>query len=166
MQELLYSKYSSAMYGICLRYAKDDDEAKEFLQTGFIKIFQKLDTIKNDKALSSWIRTIMVNNALTLLNAKNKVVFEEVEENTDLYVEEENVFEPVLSEEVILKAIAELKNPYKIIFNLACIESYSHKQIGEELNILESTSRSHLRRARAMLREVLKKEIALKNKDE
>ena len=43
MQELLYKKYSSKMYGVCLRYSGNVDDANDLLQEGFIKIFKNLD---------------------------------------------------------------------------------------------------------------------------
>jgi len=56
-----------------------------------------------------------------------------------------------LSEDELLKLIAELPNGYRIVFNLYAIEGYSHKEIGEQLGIGESTSRSQLVKARRLL---------------
>jgi DNA-directed RNA polymerase specialized sigma24 family protein len=43
-QKMLYDTYSSVLYGICLRYSKNEEEAQDILQDSFIKIFTKLDT--------------------------------------------------------------------------------------------------------------------------
>jgi len=43
-QKHLFDVYSKKMMGVCLRYAKDSDEAQDVLQIGFIKVFEKLDT--------------------------------------------------------------------------------------------------------------------------
>jgi RNA polymerase sigma factor (sigma-70 family) len=58
-----------------------------------------------------------------------------------------------LSEEELIKLISALPEGYKMVFNLFAIEGYTHKEIGELLNIEESTSRSQLMKARRMLQE-------------
>jgi RNA polymerase sigma-70 factor (ECF subfamily) len=60
-----------------------------------------------------------------------------------------------LSEEEILVKVQELPPAYRTVFNLYVIEGYSHKEIGDMLNITESTSRSNLVKARQKLIESL-----------
>ena len=57
--------------------------------------------------------------------------------------------------EAISKIIDELPLGYRTVFNLNVIEGYSHKEIGEELGITESASRSQLSRAKQMLQHKL-----------
>jgi len=47
MQKMLYDKYAAKMYGIALRYAHSQEDAKDILQDGFIKVFQNLNFSKN-----------------------------------------------------------------------------------------------------------------------
>jgi RNA polymerase sigma-70 factor (ECF subfamily) len=57
----------------------------------------------------------------------------------------------------LLKLIRELPDGYRTVFNLNVIEGYTHKEIGEMLNISENTSKSQLSRARASLQKKLKR---------
>ena len=50
-----------------------------------------------------------------------------------------------------MKLINRLPDGYRIVFNLAVIEGYSHEEIGKMLNVQPSTSRSQLVKARKML---------------
>jgi RNA polymerase sigma-70 factor (ECF subfamily) len=43
------------------------------------------------------------------------------------------------------------------VFNLYVIDGYNHKEIGEQLNISEGTSKWHLSSARAKLKELMRK---------
>ena len=63
-QELLYRRFSSRMFGICLRYAKNRMEAEDIMQEGFIKVFQNLKNFRNAGSLEGWVRRIIVNTAI------------------------------------------------------------------------------------------------------
>jgi DNA-directed RNA polymerase specialized sigma24 family protein len=63
-QEELYRRFASAMYGLCLQYASCEEDAQDILQDGFIKVFAKLEQVKNPSALPGWIRRVMINTAL------------------------------------------------------------------------------------------------------
>jgi RNA polymerase sigma-70 factor (ECF subfamily) len=56
----------------------------------------------------------------------------------------------------LMKMIAELPTGYRVVFNMYAIEGYNHKEISEALGITETTSRSQLHRARAMLQDKIK----------
>jgi RNA polymerase sigma-70 factor (ECF subfamily) len=58
-----------------------------------------------------------------------------------------------LKMEDLLKMVSELSTGYRTVFNLYAIEGYSHKEIGEMLNISEGTSKSQLSRARFLLQQ-------------
>lgn len=60
-----------------------------------------------------------------------------------------------LTEEEILSKVQDLPPVYRTVFNLYVIEGYSHKEIGQMLNITESTSRSNLVKARLKLMDSL-----------
>ena len=63
-QEELYRRFASAMYGLCLQYANNEEDAQDIMQDGFIKVFAKLEQVKNPAALPGWIRRVMINTAL------------------------------------------------------------------------------------------------------
>lgn len=160
-QEELYARFSAKMYAACLRYAKDTEEAQEFLQTGFIKVFQNLEKYGNKGSLEGWIRTIIIRNALDSLKKTSKYNEVELEESTgDLFIsdEETSMYES-LSQDIILNEIQKLDENLRLVFNLFHLDDMSHKEIAQELNILESTSRSILRRAKIQLKDVLGKYI-------
>jgi RNA polymerase sigma factor (sigma-70 family) len=63
-----------------------------------------------------------------------------------------------ISAEDLLKLLQTIPAGYRMVFNLYVIEGYSHKEIGEMLNITESTSKSQFSRARTYLMNVLQKQ--------
>lgn len=63
-QEMLYHTFSNIMYGVCLNYTKNRDEAKDVLQEGFIKVFKNIHKYSGEGNLEGWIRKIMVNTSI------------------------------------------------------------------------------------------------------
>jgi RNA polymerase sigma-70 factor (ECF subfamily) len=153
-QALLYQKYASKMFTVCLRYCNTREEAEDVLQDAFVKIFDKISSFRSEGSLEGWIRRIMVNTALKSKD-KRRMKFEGGEI--------ENIHEPSVDENIISKintkdlmqTISGLPDGYKHVFNLYAVEGYSHKEIGDLLQIGESTSRSQYSRARKILIERL-----------
>ncbi|MCC6722501.1 MAG: sigma-70 family RNA polymerase sigma factor [Bacteroidia bacterium] len=151
-----YKRFAPKMFGVCLRYCANRDEAQDVLQDGFIKVFNKIDTFKFTGSFEGWIRKIMINTAL-----RNKYIHFRTHELNNLeFVEHPSVDEKItsdLSYSYLMKLVDELPQGYKIVFNMFAIEGYSHREISEMLNIQEATSRSQYLRARKMLRDKLEK---------
>ena len=151
-QKELFELYAPKMMHLCKRYARYNAEAEDFMQEGFIRVFKYLQQYNFDGSFEGWMRRIMVNTALK--NLKKKSVTHEFP-GLDDYKErsvDPDIFSK-LSEEELLNLVDELPQGYKIVFNLYAIEGYSHKEIGVQLNIGESTSRSQLVKARRLLQQ-------------
>ncbi len=158
-QKQLFDFYSKRMMGVCLRYSKDMDEAKDVLQMGFIKVFEKLDMYNHKGSLEGWIRKIIVNTALDNIRKnkklQNNVNIEKVDYQINNYSE---TAVEALSVQDLLKVIQNMPTGFRTVFNMYVIEGYSHKEIAEELNVSVSTSKSQFSRARAYLQKKLIKE--------
>ncbi|WP_114749319.1 RNA polymerase sigma factor [Pleomorphovibrio marinus] len=155
-QKHLYEAYSGKFLALCYRYVKDRDLAEDVMIEGFMKIFDKLSQFENKGSLEGWMRKVMVNQALLTLR-KNRHLSMEV--NYDGQEEGLGVYEDPndLEAEDLLKMVEELPVGYRTVFNLYAIEGYSHKEIQDLLGISESTSKSQLSRARALLKQKLTK---------
>jgi RNA polymerase sigma-70 factor (ECF subfamily) len=156
-QRLLYNQFSKKMFGVCLRYAKDNEEAQDILQDGFVKVFNKIGKFKKEGSLEGWIRRIMVNTALDQIR-KNKKESSHVEmDRVEFMLKGESYIIESLMAEDLLKMLQELPFGYRTVFNLFAIEGYSHKEIAEELGISENTSKSQFSRAKSFMKKVLEK---------
>jgi len=155
-QEILYQRFASAMYGLCLQYASSEEDAQDILQEGFIKVFAKLDQVKNPAALPGWIRRVMINTALE--KYRSQVVLQRVDELREDYHEDTgNEALDKISCEELVTLIQTLTPRYRMVFNLYAIEGYSHQEISEELGISIGTSKSNLSRARTILQDKVKR---------
>jgi RNA polymerase sigma-70 factor (ECF subfamily) len=151
-QEMIYRYFAPKMYGICLRFAHNKMEADDILQEGFIKILTKLNDFRYEGSFEGWIRRTIINTAINYYrrNVRNSRFLEIEEFDAPISENEENIFDKISKEE-LLRLIQELPNGYRTVFNLNVIEGYTHKEIGEMLNISDNTSKSQLTRARSIL---------------
>jgi RNA polymerase sigma-70 factor (ECF subfamily) len=161
-QEALYKRFYGKMMGVCLRYAKNRDEASDMLQEGFIKVFTSIRNFASKGSFEGWVRRIIVNTAVDHLR-RNKHEYMIV---STVYAREGDVPDPAedvedenlmnnLSEEEILNAISQLSPAYRTVFNLYVMENLAHKEIADQLGISEGTSKSNLAKARFQLKKNL-----------
>jgi len=156
-QSDFYAKYSGRMFAVCLYYSKNRAEAEDLLQDGFINVFQNISQLRDYSLIDFWVRRVFVNCALAHYRKKNLLNYEiNLPEPVDNLVYEDVISK--MSAQEISMLIQTLSPQYRIVFNLYAIEGFSHKEIAETLNISESTSKSNLSRARAIMQEKIEKE--------
>lgn len=160
-QQLLYETYYGKMMSVCMRYARGNEEAKDILQEGFIKVFTNIQYFKSDGSLEGWVRRVIVNTAINYYHKNkrqqlNNSIEESYEELSDCLIEEDEAIKK-LNYDDILVFVRALPPAYQAVFNLYVIEGYNHKEIGELLGISEGTSKSNLAKARLKLQKQLNK---------
>jgi RNA polymerase sigma factor (sigma-70 family) len=151
-QELLYRRHAARLYAVSLQYSGNDDEARDILQEGFIKIFENLIHYKHEGSFEGWMHRIVVNTALEKFRSRHNLYRVD---DIDLIQEPDAAPETEdytgLEAVDLLDIIRELPPKYRMVFNLFAIEGYSHKEISLMVNISEGTSKSNLSRARVIL---------------
>jgi len=155
-QEGLYKLFYAGMIRLCYRYLKSDDLAKEALNAGFLKVFRNISSFDYQKGeLHTWIKTIMVRTCIDLNRKELKFVTDPLgAEIEDVFILPQ-VLQKLYAEDIV-SSIQQLPAATRLVFNLYVVDGYSHKEISEQLNIGESTSRWHLTEAKKQLRELLK----------
>ena len=157
----LYARYSSRLYAICLRYIEDREEARDLMHDCMIKAMDNFKTFRyvSEGSLYAWLSRITVNMAINRLKESSRfrqIPFEQVSGD-----ELENALEPdaesvrKIPDDVLDKLIAELPPVRRTVFNMYCIDGYSHHDIARALGITERTSTSVLAKARASLKKAL-----------
>jgi len=152
----LYELYAPAMLGVCVRYTNNNENAKDILHEGFIKIFNKIGTYSGEGSLGGWMRRIFITTALEFLRDDYFGYMDIIEYKEKIETVEVSAVEKLSAEE-ILKCISELPKGYQLVFNMYAIEGYSHAEIAKALNIKEGTSRSQFAHARQLLQNKIQK---------
>jgi RNA polymerase sigma-70 factor (ECF subfamily) len=162
-QKELYDMFSSKMFAVCFRYAKNQMDAEDILQDAFVKLFNNLYKFRGEGSFEGWVRRIFVNTAIEHLR-RNNVKFTESDSLENSLIDRQKSALDGLYEKDLIKTTSKLSEGYRTVFHLYAIEGYSHKEIAKKLGITESTSKSQFSRAKAILRDALQHETGRKNK--
>ena len=160
-QKELYDVYSPKLYSICLKYAKNQMDAEDILQEGFVKLFNNLSRFRGEGSFDGWVRRIFVNTAIEHIRRKslNTTIGEGLENSV---ADKQQSGLDNLYEKDLINTSMTLSDGYRTVFNLYAVEGYSHKEIANQLGITESTSKSQFSRAKALLRNILQQKLPKK----
>lgn len=159
-QEELYRIYSAKLFGLCLKYSENRQQAEDNLQDGFVSIFEKISQFRDEGSFEGWMKRIVINTCLQKYR-KQKVY----SLNNESQIEEESfeIEEEEFEVDFLLECVQALPDRYRQVFNLYVLDGYSHKEIAEMMHISEGTSKSNLARARMALKERIEESRARQN---
>jgi len=148
-QSEIYQLFAGKLFGLCLKYSRNYQEAQDNLHNGFLTVFNKIEQYKFKGSFEGWLKRIIINTALQTYREKNvlNLVSEEIPEEIDIEIDDENI-----SLDYLLELIQGLPTRYRLVFNLYVLDGYPHKEIASMLSISEGTSKSNLSRAKVILR--------------
>ncbi len=144
----LYNSYSKAMYSTLSRMTNDAETAKDLLQEAFVKAFKKIHDLEDPKAFGGWLKRIVVNVGLEHVR-KKKYYFEDIE---DQEMESPEIDDSLIDDKTLHNAIKELPDGCRTVLCLHLLEGYKHKEIADQLDISESTSKTQYKHAKKLLK--------------
>ena len=162
--ELLVQRYQDFVYIIALRTVQDRAEAEDVAQETFLRAYQALRTFRGDAKFSSWLYRIAVNRSIAHLRRKRRdpLLSNGDERSLDSLSSapssQESPEEGAARAELrtrLDRAIANLPPEYRIVVTLYHLEERKYREVAEILGLPIGTVKSHLHRARALLRESL-----------
>lgn len=163
-QEQLYKACFQFLMPVCMRYHKNEEDARAIYNVAFMKILKNLNSIDiHDTPFAAWIKRIMTNTLIDEYR-KNKKYRERIskrDNDSELEFHSQGVrndAESNFGERDIMKLLDQLKPSTRRVFMLYVIEGYNHREIGEIMDMSEGTSKWHLSTARKELREMIKEQ--------
>ncbi len=154
-QRALFKQFFGYAKSICLRYTSSVEEAEDVLNEGFLKAFQHLDSYNDALPFKAWLRTILVNTAISHYRKNSRF-----EQHTSLEAGEQvsfddNIVDQIAAEE-ILALVQKLTPNYRTVFMMHVVDGYSLHEIAGILEHNEATVRSNYARARQKLQILIK----------
>ncbi|MES2457014.1 MAG: RNA polymerase sigma factor [Bacteroidota bacterium] len=155
-QKALYQLFYSYSMRMCIRYARDKDEAVELVNDGFMRVFINMHKYDPAKPFRPWLSTIMINSSIDHYRKQIKRI--EMEElNAKHEIEDRESILSRINYEDLIKLVQKLSVSYRTVFNLFAIDGYSHEEIATMLSISVGASKSNLFKAREQLKRMLQR---------
>jgi RNA polymerase sigma-70 factor (ECF subfamily) len=148
----LIEMYSDMVYKIALVQMKNRDNADDIFQEVFLRLVKNLSKIDSQEHAKAWLIRVTLNCCKTYFLSSWYKKTTTLEDN----LFSENIFEEQESD--LLEAVMKLSPPYRNVIHLFYYEGYSIAEISTILKKKENTIKSHLFRARNLLKEQLGKE--------
>jgi RNA polymerase sigma-70 factor (ECF subfamily) len=156
------------------RILKDRAAAEDCVQSAFVQIFRSLDGFRGEASLRSWMRRIVVNQALGILRKQERLRETPLDELLPSFdasgcrIDEpwrttdtpESLLASSQVSAAVLAAIDKLPDLYRVILLLRDIEEFSTAEVAMELEINENNVKVRLHRARAALKKLLEPVLA------
>lgn len=152
----IYKLYYKAMFNTSLRILNDTAEAEDNMQESFLDAFRKIEHYSGEGTFGSWLKRIVVNNALDALRKRRDQISID-DAGIDIPDEEDQLSEEEIQLQVqeIKTAMNQLPEEYRVVISLYLIEGYDHEEIGEILKISYNNSRTRYSRARQRLLQII-----------
>lgn len=149
-QSELYQRYKASLYMVSLKYCRNTMEAEDNLHDSFMVIFKSIKTFQSRGSFEGWMNRIVINKAIDRYKKKKHhfEIIDNIAEDTSITEEEMTV--PL---DTIIGFVQELPDQYRLVFSLYQLDGFSHKEVATMLSISESTSKSNLHRAKAILKD-------------
>lgn len=154
--EILYDRFSDALYGVLCRVLRDEELAEDALQEAFMKIWrngQKYDASKG--TIFTWMLNIARNHAIDKLRSlKNTASSKSGEglEDVNIPTAADDAPDEVLQRSELLELVNTLPQPLLILIDLVYVKGYTQAEVAEQLGIPLGTVKTRIRTALQTLR--------------
>lgn len=168
---VLMERYADLVYSVVVGIVRNETDAADVAQEAFVRAFRALPRFRGDSKFSSWLYRIAVNRSLSFLKRRRRRG-ETVDIGLGPHIEASALdgtagSDPeqlVLDEEfarLVREAVGLLPPKYRAAVTLFYIEERSYRETARTLGIPVGTLKTHLHRARALLKEILTRESPL-----
>jgi RNA polymerase sigma-70 factor, ECF subfamily len=174
----LVRAYERRVFALVLRMIGNHAEAEDLAQEVFVQVFKAIGSFRGDSKLSTWVYRIAVNlcknrsKYLRVRHAGQEEELEAVAERLPLgqashanVGQIERPDEAVAGKQVeaiVQRAILAIEPDFRECLVLRDVEELSYEEIGEITSLPPGTVKSRIHRARAMLREIVERELGEK----
>ena len=160
VQREFYYAYYPILMKVSVRYADSQEDAEQWVNDGFLKVFNALNQYKFQGSFEGWVKKVITRVCLDHIRAANAKK-NEVEQQTLYNMDQsnavaslcvDNMVNEKYSEAEVLSVMKKLPEKQRMVFNLFVFEEYNHKEIASELSITENHSHWLLHQAKKTLK--------------
>ncbi|MCL2043332.1 MAG: sigma-70 family RNA polymerase sigma factor [Treponema sp.] len=153
---LLVQRYERPVYGMGLSFFRNAEDAADFTQEVFLKVYRNLSNFEGRSRFSTWLYKIAYNTAINGVNRRKEYhSLAEDEAGTSDSDTPERVLIRKAAKEAVLASLTELPERYRVCIDLFFFYDRSYLEIEAITGLPVNTIKSHVFRAKKLLREKL-----------
>lgn len=157
---VLLQRYTMLLFGVCMKYLKDEEEARDAVQQVFLKVIHELQKYRVEY-IKSWLYMVAKNHCLMKLRDKGKYLVElneqtmgPVSENIDL----KDLYKQDQKFERMKAALEKLNTEQKLCVTLFYLEKKSYQQISEFTGYNIMQVKSHIQNGKRNLKILMERD--------
>jgi len=150
----LMTLYKRRVLTIGMSFFKNATDAEDFVQDVFIKVFTKLSSFRGESLFSTWLTRIAYNTAVNSINRRLEylpISDETVLQDPGVSPEEKQIQQ--ITREAVKTAISELPENYAVCLDMYFFYDISYAEISDITGFPVNTIKSHIFRAKKILRQ-------------
>ena len=152
--EALFKSHFQYLCNFAIQYVEDADTAQDICQKVFISLWEKRSEINVNKSIKSYLFTSVKNRCLNHIRDQKKFRSKvlDLDCNDFEIANEEDHFGLEELEQKIEKALNELPEKCRLVFEMSRFQEKKYREIAEELHISQKTVEAHMSKAMKHLR--------------
>ncbi|MCL2190934.1 MAG: sigma-70 family RNA polymerase sigma factor [Treponema sp.] len=152
---LLVRRYERSVYGMGMGFFRNAEDARDFAQEVFLKVYRNLSAFEGRSRFSTWLYKIAYNTALNGVNRRKE--YRSLAEGSDeIEASGDDTPEQILlrkaAKEAVLASLRELPERYRICIDMFFFYELSYQEIEVITGFPVNTIKSHVFRAKKLLR--------------
>lgn len=158
---ILLERYTLLLLGVCMKYVKNEEEAKDCVQQIFLKVLTEVSKYKIDY-FKSWLYMVAKNHCLMKLRNTQGKRIKELDDKTNLQDSETDKQDLLANEHtfsLLEEAINELNEEQKRCVTLFYLQKNSYQQIVEKTGFSLLQVKSYIQNGKRNLRLQLEKKL-------
>jgi RNA polymerase sigma-70 factor (ECF subfamily) len=153
---LLIRRYERNVYGMGISFFRNKEDASDFTQEVFLKVYRSLSGFEGRSRFSTWLYKIAYNTAVNGVNRRKE--YQSLAEDAELVSDAETPEKTLLRQaasQAVMEALEGLPERYRVCVDMFFFYDRSYQEIEAITGIPVNTIKSHVFRAKKLLREKL-----------
>ena len=151
---VVLQRYTLLLMGVCMKYLRDEEKAKDAVQQVFYKVLNELPNSKI-QLFRAWLYTITKNYCLMQLRAEKNIILEEWKEKLVDLQQDELPHNEIEKDELFTymnEALRQLNEEQKICVSLFYLNRKTYIEIAEITGFTDTQVKSHIQNGKRNLK--------------
>lgn len=159
---ILLQRYTLLLLGVCMKYLKSEEDAKDSVQQIFLKVIQELQKYKVEY-FKSWIYMVAKNHCLMKLRDRQWKITSEISDRLTAKENEETDLQILLQNDHTLElmeaSLKELNPEQRQCVTLFYLQKKSYHEVSEETGYNMQQVKSYIQNGKRNLKILIEKKL-------